>query len=104
MQIYWFTKSIPEFAGLPDDERRRIWVATRWKVLRYWQLWAIAFAIGLPAGSGLIQIESTFERLLVTVLVLAPLGGLLRPVEVHLRRMAMREPADRQPPQPQDDA
>ncbi len=104
MQIYWFTKSIPEFAGLPADERRRIWVATRWKVLRYWQLWAIAFAIGLPTGLGLTQIPSTVERLLVAVLVVGLLGVLLRPVEVHLRRRAMRELADRPLSQPQDDA
>jgi hypothetical protein len=37
MQIYWFKKSIPEFTGLPDAERRRLWAATRWKVIRYWQ-------------------------------------------------------------------
>ena len=104
MQIYWYTKSIPEFAGLPDDERRRLWIATRWKVLRYWQLWAIAFAIGFPVGFGLTQIESTFVRLLVTVLVLVPLGVLLRPVEVHLRRRAVHELADRPPSQQQDGA
>ncbi len=104
MQIYWFKKSIPEFTGLPDTERRRLWTATRWKVIRYWQLWAIAFAIGLPTGLGLIQIPSTFERLLMAVLVVGLLGILLRPVEVHLRRLTMRELAKRPPLQQQDDA
>ena len=102
MQIYWFKKSIPEFTGLPDAERRRLWAATRWKVIRYWQLWAIAFAIGLPVGFGLVQIPSTLERLLMAVLVVGLLGVLLRPVEVHLRRLAMRELAKRQPSRQQD--
>jgi len=89
MQYYWFTKSVPELASLPADERRRRWIATRWKILKQWQLWAIAFTVGPVVGLGLTQIQPLPLRLMVTVAVLVVLGVLLRPLEVHLRRMHM---------------
>ncbi|MEE9466373.1 MAG: hypothetical protein V3W14_12470 [Candidatus Neomarinimicrobiota bacterium] len=87
MQFYWYTKSIPELAGLPTDERRSRWIATRWKVFRHWQLWIVAFTVGPLFGLGLTLIESLPLRLVVMVAVLFVLGVLLRPIEVHLRRL-----------------
>ena len=87
MQFNWYTKSIPELAGLPADERRRKWIATRWKVFVHWQLYVVALVVGPPFGLALRLIESLPQRLLVMAVVLAVLGVLLRPVEVHLRRL-----------------
>ena len=86
MQFFWLTKSIPELADLSNHERRQIWSATRWKVLRHWQPWVIGPAIGLPVGFSLTGIQSTSLRLLAALLAVGLLGLLLRPLEVYLRR------------------
>src|SRR4051794_21950994 len=42
MTIYWTYKSLPEFAGVPDVERERIWRAVQHRGNRHWQTWAAA--------------------------------------------------------------
>jgi hypothetical protein len=53
MQIYWSHKSIPELAGLPPDERHRIWRAGFWKAHRHWQVWVVVASYGflIPIGA-----------------------------------------------------
>ena len=52
MRIYWSLKSIPELAGLPPAERRRVWRTACWDAYRHWQVWASVAAIGIGAAAG----------------------------------------------------
>ncbi len=97
MQLYWFKKSIPELADLPDDERRHVWAATLWKPLKYWQTWVVAPILGLLIGLSLVGfLDSVHSRLLVAVLTLGLIGIVLRPWEVHMRRKYLPEVLARQ--------
>ncbi len=100
MRLYWFKKSIPELADLPDDERRHVWAATLWKPLKYWQTWVVAPILGLLIGLSFIEflgsMHSLYLRLLVAVLTLGLFGIVLRPWEIHMRRKHLPEILARQ--------
>jgi hypothetical protein len=45
MKLYWSLKSIPELAGLSEQEQTGIWGKFRRKVWRHWQTWIATFVL-----------------------------------------------------------
>ena len=100
MRIYWTIKSIPELAGLPPDQQRRLWREGYWQAFRHWSMWVSLAAVGLGAGIG-----SYLGPLSGLQVVGAALGGAIGSfpasivstelVRRHLRARASRE-GDRQ--------
>jgi hypothetical protein len=53
MRLYWTIKQIPELAGLPADEQRRLWREGYLETLGQWQMWASLAITGAGAVVGL---------------------------------------------------
>jgi hypothetical protein len=52
MRLYWSIKHIPELAGLPADEQRRLWRDNYMEAFRHWQMWASLAITGVGAIVG----------------------------------------------------
>jgi hypothetical protein len=53
MRMYWTIKRIPELAGLPPQEQRRLWRDGYSEAHRHWQTWASLAITGVGAAVGL---------------------------------------------------
>jgi hypothetical protein len=79
MRIYWSHKSLPEFANVPPEDRKRVWKLCQAKANRHPISWALAGAyfLGmvtcpffLPTIRRVIRIEEVIANPLLTGLVL----------------------------------
>ena len=51
--LYWSIKRIPELAGLPAHEQRRLWQDGYMESFHHWQMWASLAVTGVGAAVGL---------------------------------------------------
>src|SRR5499426_4455050 len=51
--LYWSIKRIPELAGLPAHEQRRLWQDGYMESFHHWQMWASLAVTGVGAVVGL---------------------------------------------------
>ncbi|HEX3872487.1 MAG TPA: hypothetical protein VHV77_18710 [Pirellulales bacterium] len=45
MRFYWTASTIPELAGLPPDEQKRLWKICNRLTFRHWQVWLVLILV-----------------------------------------------------------
>jgi hypothetical protein len=94
MRICWTYKSIPELAGLPAEQQRRLWREAHWKCFESWQMWMVPALYGLGGGLGsYFGLEAGWHIVggVVGVTIIAIPASLISTAPVRRRLRAMRQ-------------